>query len=500
MADADLVTPADAAVTAEKSPSLKDFVCEALTRQVRGKRNFDVNIIKSKPKRAYALFPWASDTSVKVWQEHVLLIIGEQGPATADNNVEKAAATDQEAGQGSATRSRTISVPVVGIEFAIYTVPATSTCLVYVSKVDTTGLLLRPAPTKIATIAVLEYYLSHPPHDSKSVRVHVFARAQDQYLFPGSIENKQKRRLNDAALCKWWRSVLSDAAEGSIDEKRLHHRLQLFYLLPGLDQAESHAVLPVASPLDKAKAPHWQYGHPYSNLKPPLPLPLNGAVSTLGDLIPAFQDDPKSRFLTSLTSSPVSAAGEEGDYDEVHEGLSKAEETAPALHKVHMTNLRTQKLQERARLTQYNVDEYWLLMGNRQECCDGHAAAFFVVAADRVEAETNAGAQASDVESVHLPHEDDASLPYASYVKLWSTIHNINYADNPKIPDAYAHWREDVRAAARRSGISEAHIDSEMCGYVQVDNPDAVVIVEKRKEAPVVNSLQPKKKKKAVQS
>lgn len=401
-------------------------------------------------------------------------------------------------------------VPVFGLETAIYTILSTSTSLLYVSKADTTGLLLTPAPSRVLTDAYLQYYLANPPHESSSLRIHVFARAQDQYLFPGSIENKGKRVLPDNVLCKWWREVLGDAAIQAKEKgKAVNQEIGLYYLLGGFSLAESLAVLSRPSEPSASTAPRWQYGHPYAKVKPPLPVPDPSKV-TINDLIPAFQDDPKARQMTEWASSPIPYAGQDGDYDEIAEEIRKLESASPALCELRSREIEDQKTQERKNLTkdtERDIDGFWEVMGNRGECASGHVAGFFVVVSERTKF---ANEDKKDGEPSR-PHQDapstkhamqahPAALPHSTYIKLWSQIHNVNYASLEKAAEGYTKWKEDLRHATKRTGASDANYEVALYGGVEVDNPiTSATNALKRVEPPKqVNTLQVKKKKKVV--
>jgi hypothetical protein len=44
-----------------------------------------------------------------------------------------------------------------------------------------------------------------------TIWIQLFARSQNQYLFPASIEHKRERGLSDIGLVKWYKAVLEDA-------------------------------------------------------------------------------------------------------------------------------------------------------------------------------------------------------------------------------------------------------------------------------------------------
>jgi regulator of Ty1 transposition protein 109 len=333
-----------------------------------------------------------------------------------------------------------------------------------------------------------------------SLRIHVFARSQDQYLFPGSIDNKGKRVLDDKGLCKWWRSVLGDAATKVYTEQPGEASLKLHYLLGGCSYLESIPLLAAAATPDDDKAPRWVYCHPYALIPSPLPLPSDGSI-TLNNLIPAFQDDPKSRYLTSLTSSTISAAGEEGDYDEVMEQLNKLSDSSETLLAMKKAEVEKQRVQERSRLTAVNVDEYWECMGGRQECCSGHVAGFFVVVRDQASKQIEDAAEppSNTPPKQITPTSATASMPYATYVRLWSAVHNVNYASMAKAAEAYTKWKEDLKSASMRTGANTEEYETEVFGAVKVDNPvvsDAQNSLKRQEPPKAVTTLQVKKKKK----
>jgi regulator of Ty1 transposition protein 109 len=368
-----------------------------------------------------------------------------------------------------------------------------------------------PAPSRVLTHAYLKHYLQHPPHNTTSLRIHVFARAQDQYLFPGSIDNKPKRVLPDSVLCKWWRQVLGDAAQQSIistTTSTSKPKISMFYLLGGFDYAESLGVLSKAPEPSEPSAPRWNYGHPYSAIPPPLPV-QNTQEIKINDLIPAFQDDPKARQLTEWASSPIPYAGQDGDYDEVADEIRKLADASPALHGLRNKEIQEQKDQERKNLTkdsERNIDGFWQVMGNRGECAAGHVAGFFVVVADRTASGAQVPGTTTETESQeskksagrHAVRTTPASLPQSTYNRLWSQIHNINYASLEKAGESYEKWRTEIQLACKRTGASDAEYEDEVYGVLDVDNPlQSPAESLKRAEPPrQVNSLQVKKKKK----
>ncbi|KAJ5223423.1 histone H3-K56 acetyltransferase [Penicillium chermesinum] len=99
-------------------------------------------------------------------------------------------------------------VIVFGMEVLVYNSAHLTT--IFVSKADSTGFLhLLKLPKRVSILRFISHtFLSYlvRTHQRPGVRlvVSLFARAQDQYLFPGSIENSEKHVLDDRGLIKWW--------------------------------------------------------------------------------------------------------------------------------------------------------------------------------------------------------------------------------------------------------------------------------------------------------
>lgn len=430
-------------------PSLLDHLCTALQKNLAGSHpRLALTVLRSDPQRSHALFPHATTAkSTKVYHEDIFVVLSQ--PATSIG--------------GS-------SVPVVAIEAALYTVPATGTALLYISKVDTTGLLSgptspspSPSPTRPLVSAFLSYFLSYPPHHCSRIRIHVFARAQSQYLFPGSADNKTKKLLDDKALLRWWKRTL----ERAVVESTTSSPAKLFYLIPGLAYLESLPYVP-------AGTLEWTYSHPYATLSSPLhPATDPPSSHPLVDHIPAFPDDPKSRFLHSLTSSSVAPSGTEGDYDDVFLSLASTSFTTgqtPA-QKVAETERAIER--ERKRLVEGvpgGVDEWWERMAFRQECCAGQLVGFFVVAAGEPgssassTSSTPSSPTATAAVSSHgngPPKRHPLSLRPSIYTKLWSQLHNYDYTLSAlsKLEEAVSKWEQGLERALR----AEEDLDNDGC-------------------------------------
>ncbi|GJN94202.1 hypothetical protein Rhopal_007276-T1 [Rhodotorula paludigena] len=556
------------------APPLVDFLCSSLAASVAGTREYRVHAVRSEPQRSHALFPHATNAkTAKVWHEELLVVLSEKrvvpaahatpasegAPAATNGAVEPVADASNASGSSApadaapSTSASTSSanepaqtsnerfVPIVGIEASIYTIPSSSTSLLYISKVDTSGLSSGgPSPTRTLVSSFLAYHLLHPPHGTQRLRVHVFARAQGQYLFPGSVDNPGKRVLDDKGLIRWWKATIERAvarddvrarAAATAGEEAKDAPLRLFYLVPGLSYLESLPYVP-AAPASSSSAPSpptWTYSHPYTSLSSPLHPPSAPPAHPLPDHIPSFPDDPKSRFLHSLTSSTTSSSGTPGDYDDVYLSLRSATFSTGQTGAQRLADVERAVERERTRLlpgpaggVPGGVDEFWERLAFRQECCDGHLVAFFVVAAGEP---TNPAP--SPAPAPMAPRRHALALRPASYTKLWSQLHNYDYSLGAlaRLAEAVERWDDGVERAARAArdedaeeegaagegeGDGEAEwrvaVERELRRDVRVDNPHLVRVAGEKRgaegegasagAAPKVNVLAPRKKKK----
>ncbi|CAO3637342.1 unnamed protein product [Mucor fragilis] len=145
--------------------------------------------------------------------------------------------------------------------------------VIYISKVDTTSSWKM---YQGLTARVVQSYISSLPRSSS---IFVFARAQPQYLFAKSAENKAKSVLNDRQLVSWWLSVFN----------KLSVQCEGWWSVPGIDDSNS-ALIEIGAkkrgwtPSDNVK---WTYGTSYAS----------DAIAE--QVIPRFDDDAKSRLLKS---------------------------------------------------------------------------------------------------------------------------------------------------------------------------------------------------------
>ncbi|KAL2830671.1 histone acetylation protein-domain-containing protein [Aspergillus pseudoustus] len=240
---------------------------------------------------------------------------------------------------------------VFGIEVLVYTTAHLTT--IFVSKADSTGHLhlLNAAPKSSILRRLTNTFLSFlvRTHQRPGVRlvVSLFARAQNQYLFPGSIENAEKHVLDDRGLIKWWcraldpilREYQSESGSQEQDKKHeesAHSSATAYLIVPSCDKFETKGFFPPSAKSDDKARPRWLNAYP-----------LNQLCSNPGApprcLVPRFPDDPKTRFLIDL------------DDELPEDGATKGS-----------GQWRSVK----------SLDQFWEMMSFRQECSAGRLVGF----------------------------------------------------------------------------------------------------------------------------
>lgn len=347
--------------------NLRDSLLDAL-KSLPGTREFHIHALVSAPSKTHELFPYASPRP-KVWQQHVIVLASEQP---------------------------TVSLPrvfVTAVEAYFYVIPSTRSGILYVSKVDSTGQGQKPSPTSTIVKRFIRFYVDPDTRPklggtdslAEHVWVHVFARAQGQYLFPNSVDFEGKKPLSDVKLCAWWKSILMSVVE-QLAARKEGERIKLWHVLPGLNELEASQTLRPASSTTFNSSPGpdpsliaWTYGHPSTQKLDdvdsiPLPCPVDGKGGasgggfSLGRFIPSFEDDPKARFMDEIAhttdsdviKSPVRKKAKKTADEDIHEVEKKGNPRMGELEKV-------------------SPQEYWERMSFRQECVAGIVTGFFAV-------------------------------------------------------------------------------------------------------------------------
>ncbi|KAJ8071186.1 hypothetical protein OCU04_001525 [Sclerotinia nivalis] len=240
--------------------------------------------------------------------------------------------------------SETVEVLVFAIEILIYSTAYDTTF--FVSKADSTGylhLLNLPKGTHSPIRDISATFLQHliQQHQRENIRsvVSLFARAQDQYLFPGSIEYSGKHVLDDRDLVRWWCRVLDsliEQTETSINlRKSQWNSVKGFLIVPGQDNYETRSYLPARAKIQDAQS-SWTIGHPLRQ--------ISRHIDNVPPrcLVPHYPDDPKARFLDELD-------------DEIGRGKDDSSGQWKSVR---------------------NIDQFWEMMAYRQECSAGRLVGF----------------------------------------------------------------------------------------------------------------------------
>ncbi|KAF5023187.1 hypothetical protein F66182_4741 [Fusarium sp. NRRL 66182] len=251
-------------------------------------------------------------------------------------------------------------VLVLGIEVFIYTTARSTT--LFVSKADSTGYLAllnlpkgTPSPIREICATFVGFLVEKRRRRDIQFVVNLFARAQDQYLFPGSVDNGGKHVLDDRGLIKWWCRVLDPLLGPAPKSAEARWKSAKGYIVvPGLETYETRALTP------RKTNSAWEFTHPLERIShyyrefdwvPPR------------CLIPHFPDDPKSRFRDELDEEAASSQGMKVT------GSWKSVKT---------------------------LDMFWEMMAYRQECSSGRMTGFiWLVFDDKEEPKTNDSPQSA---------------------------------------------------------------------------------------------------------
>ncbi|KAJ5089126.1 histone H3-K56 acetyltransferase [Penicillium argentinense] len=248
-------------------------------------------------------------------------------------------------------------VLVFGMEVMVYNTAHLTT--IFVSKADSTGFLhLLKLPRKVSVLRlVANTFLSHlaRTHQRPGVRlvISLFARAQDQYLFPGSIENAGKHVLDDRGLIKWWcrsadlilrehepESVSQDSKQQSQTGEAAKASATAYLIVPGCDRLETRSFYPATAKSDPQDRPRWLNSYPLQQM-------VHDPSAPPRCLIPRLPDDPKTRFLIDLD-------------DELPEPV-EGENASPGTGLWRSVR---------------SLDQFWEMMSFRQECSAGRLVGF----------------------------------------------------------------------------------------------------------------------------
>ncbi|EDU44061.1 hypothetical protein TUN199_06429 [Pyrenophora tritici-repentis] len=262
---------------------------------------------------------------------------------------------------------------ILAIEVLIYTTRNLTT--IFVSKADSTGYISElqlprsqsESPLKAICGTFVSWLARERQRDGKKLVVSLFARAQDQYLFPASIENKNKHVLDDRGLVKWWCRVLDPIiwqyeaeesrkpfAERLVDGEatngaspKFESTAKGYLVIPGFEAYDTLRYIP---PPPVPNTPRrWATTHPLLQIAPYPAAPPRC-------LVPHFPDDPKARFLDELDEE----LPDRGTDAMVADGGT------PSRSNGQWKSVKT-------------LDQFWEFMAFRQECSSGRIVGFIWV-------------------------------------------------------------------------------------------------------------------------
>ncbi|MCJ1264423.1 hypothetical protein MMC22_004294 [Lobaria immixta] len=250
---------------------------------------------------------------------------------------------------------------VFALEVLIYTTERLTT--LFVSKADSTGYLHHlglpkgtPSPLKTISTTFITFLIETRRRPDRKLVLSLFARAQDQYLFPGSIENRHKHVLDDRGLVKWWCQVVDPILQrhpctdeepkpetGLANAIDSSYTARGFLRVPGCDSHEITSFFPKR--FQKPSLPRkWLPADPLRDLGRSPNLPERC-------LIPRFPDDPKARFVDELDA-------------ELPEPPSQNPKSpSKTRHPGRWKSVRS-------------LEQFWEMMAFRQECSSGRLVGF----------------------------------------------------------------------------------------------------------------------------
>lgn len=245
------------------------------------------------------------------------------------------------------SHGQTKDVLALGFEVLVYSTKHLTT--IFVSKADSTGYLpqQQPSPVKQITTTFLQWLSTkeRQRHPTRTVVVSLFARAQSQYLFPGSAENPKKHVLDDRQLIKWWTRVLDPLFLAREETQEAEYNG--YITVPGYESREILQFLPLHNQSSGA-VQHWNPANPLKELASTRGIPTDAPPRCL---LPRFPDDPKARFMQDLD-------------DEVGISNEPSTTTSPSRRKNgNWSSVR-------------DLDRFWEAMEFRQECSSGRVVGF----------------------------------------------------------------------------------------------------------------------------
>jgi regulator of Ty1 transposition protein 109 len=294
---------------------------------------YKVHHLSTRPTKSDALFAAAPATRPqRTFCESHFLTLAVTSTSTNSSTSDNA---DRQAGH----------VFVFAVEILVYTT-ATLTTL-FVSKADSTGHLptsptqQRQSPIRPLTSTFITWLAETRQRPGIPLVVSLFARAQDQYLFPGSVDHGAKHVLDDRQLVKWWCKTLDPVLRLHTDDS---YTTRAHVIVPGFDSHETTQFFPNSYRSDPPDNRKWRHGHPLLAIAPNPSAPPRC-------LVPHFPDDPKARYLDELDAELPDSQPSQSFFSPSKKGNGM------------WKSIRT-------------LDQFWDTMAFRQECSSGRMVGF----------------------------------------------------------------------------------------------------------------------------
>ncbi|OCF56525.1 hypothetical protein L486_05375 [Kwoniella mangroviensis CBS 10435] len=383
--------------------SLRAHLLQSLST-LPNRHDLGLTILVSKPKKTASIFPH-TPIPPKCLQQDFLIVLSSDLPSNANIKPRDQGSTDAPSSSTSTNLPEQDESPkkvsVSAISANLYTFPSSSSrasSILYVSKVDSSGYSPSVLPlTRLLIVSFFNFFLLNV----QNVRIQLFARSQNQYLFANSSQGGGKKVLSGAGLCKWWKnvyeeSVISYISSISKDPNQKREReggeIKLNYLLPGYEEVESLNLLGKGKDLPEGLK--WEYKPPFDD-----PITSTGNANTnnttnlrnlpisLATLIPSLPDDPKTRFLEELVTdtfqqnpNPLKSRQQTQQKEGASSSSSASTSTSTKKSKkeIELEEELNQRQSSHIALSKIDKNEFWERIGFRQECA-GDVTGFFTL-------------------------------------------------------------------------------------------------------------------------
>ncbi|KAJ0383576.1 hypothetical protein COL922a_010228 [Colletotrichum nupharicola] len=425
-----MATPNRATTTAQSSALLVEKLAAVLPKGYR----FGVYHLSTPPTKSQALYSAPPDErdDRTFCEKHFLAISIDSRPKTTDEASKDSTVKDTDTKQ----------VLVLALEVYIYTTAYSST--IFVAKADSTGYLKllnlpkgTPSPIKEISSAFVTYLVEQRRRKGIQTVVSLFARAQNQYLFPGSVDYSGKHVLDDRGLVKWWCKVLDPLLEKPpVGNGDPWGSVKGYLVIPGLDDYETKAFIPRGP----KSAANWVLGHALEKISH---YTKEYDWVPARCLIPRFPDDPKSRFRDELDEEA---------------GKSKQVKTTGLWKSVK------------------TLETFWEMMAFRQECSSGRLTGFIWAVFD------------PEAEKDELPRRESAA----------STLPTPNPSFDPSNPPTTPSRQKAARPTTPMSTprklfpVSPSGTPTKKSGEKK---PDEKKSLKKKRKTGIVMTRQPRIKK-----